>query len=353
MVALVLNRPFNFSEMTYQHLKENVAAAGNKKFLMFPRFLQMIFNVQLPDLPKEPSDILRQAHMTDDTLSRLLAYRQRAVPPPNKRLIGHLINPSYQPPKNRKKWRNDGSDSDVEHILVPESDDDDDDVDEAVTTTATTATATAYNPSSPVDVQINVEDLIGSGADYDSEATHDDTSALIPRKRRREASGEAGSSHAAHQADFIADLASDDILQALEKEAEETPKKTKRIKHMARRRREFVHVTQPTTTVATAPSTMPTTTVVVTQTTSIPAQQQQTTPIFTTSTTGPSIPVITPSQVADLQSQLASLNSMIIRLFNKSEDQQTQIQQLIKSNEEKDLQMALERDSHSYELAQV
>ncbi|KAL8229714.1 hypothetical protein R6Q57_014614 [Mikania cordata] len=33
-VALVLNRPFNFSEMIFTHMKENVMLKGDKKFLM-------------------------------------------------------------------------------------------------------------------------------------------------------------------------------------------------------------------------------------------------------------------------------------------------------------------------------
>ncbi|KAL8244023.1 hypothetical protein R6Q59_010281 [Mikania micrantha] len=34
-VALVLNLPFNFSEMVFTHLKENVMLKGGKKFLMY------------------------------------------------------------------------------------------------------------------------------------------------------------------------------------------------------------------------------------------------------------------------------------------------------------------------------
>ncbi|KAL8239527.1 hypothetical protein R6Q59_016094 [Mikania micrantha] len=57
-VALVLNLPFNFSEMIFTHMEENVVLKGDKKFLMYPQFLQQIFDAQVPDLPKTNTDIL-------------------------------------------------------------------------------------------------------------------------------------------------------------------------------------------------------------------------------------------------------------------------------------------------------
>ena len=75
MVALVLNRPFNFSEMTFIHLKENMTAKKEKKFVMFPQLLQQIFNVQHPDLPKDQGDVLKLDHMKDETLIRQLTYQ--------------------------------------------------------------------------------------------------------------------------------------------------------------------------------------------------------------------------------------------------------------------------------------
>ncbi|KAI3819646.1 hypothetical protein L1987_13488 [Smallanthus sonchifolius] len=44
-VALVLNIPFNFSEMVFTHLKENIYLKGDNAYLMYPRFLQMIIDV--------------------------------------------------------------------------------------------------------------------------------------------------------------------------------------------------------------------------------------------------------------------------------------------------------------------
>ena len=50
MVALVLNRPYNFSQMLLSHLIENITRKGNEKFLMYPRFLQKIIDEQVPQL---------------------------------------------------------------------------------------------------------------------------------------------------------------------------------------------------------------------------------------------------------------------------------------------------------------
>ncbi|KAL8209522.1 hypothetical protein R6Q57_006254 [Mikania cordata] len=43
-VALLLNRPFTFSEMIFIHMKENVVLKGDKNFLMYPRFLQQLID---------------------------------------------------------------------------------------------------------------------------------------------------------------------------------------------------------------------------------------------------------------------------------------------------------------------
>ncbi|KAJ0682885.1 hypothetical protein HanPI659440_Chr16g0652311 [Helianthus annuus] len=52
MVALVLNKPFSISKYIFANMKENMTRTGSRttrnKFWMYPRFLQMIINVQHP-----------------------------------------------------------------------------------------------------------------------------------------------------------------------------------------------------------------------------------------------------------------------------------------------------------------
>ena len=53
MVALVLNKSFNFSKLIFLGMKENLIKDAKEKFMMFPHFIQHIINVQHPDIPKE------------------------------------------------------------------------------------------------------------------------------------------------------------------------------------------------------------------------------------------------------------------------------------------------------------
>ncbi|MFS7986483.1 hypothetical protein Hanom_Chr11g01010851 [Helianthus anomalus] len=70
MVALILNKPFNISKYIFSNVKENLRRTGatGHKFWMYPRFLQMIMNVQHPDLPKEANDVLKIDVMIEHSL---------------------------------------------------------------------------------------------------------------------------------------------------------------------------------------------------------------------------------------------------------------------------------------------
>ncbi|MFS7965735.1 hypothetical protein Hanom_Chr09g00765671 [Helianthus anomalus] len=72
MVALVLNKPFSISKYIFRNMKENMTRTGSRitgnKFWMYPRFLQMIMNVQHPNLPKADNDILKIEPMNLNSL---------------------------------------------------------------------------------------------------------------------------------------------------------------------------------------------------------------------------------------------------------------------------------------------
>ncbi|KAM0007311.1 hypothetical protein Hdeb2414_s0017g00505211 [Helianthus debilis subsp. tardiflorus] len=72
MVALVLNKPFSISKYIYANMKENMKRTGGRttgnKIRIYPRFLQMIMNVQHPDLPKANNDILKIDTMIEHSL---------------------------------------------------------------------------------------------------------------------------------------------------------------------------------------------------------------------------------------------------------------------------------------------
>src|ERR1043165_7456342 len=82
MVALILNKPFNVSGMILEHMLEPLRGLKNKKFLLYPRFIQMILVVQ--------------DHMNLNTLVRMKGYK--GVPlnerPPHKNLVTPQENPT-------------------------------------------------------------------------------------------------------------------------------------------------------------------------------------------------------------------------------------------------------------------
>ncbi|MFS8023667.1 hypothetical protein Hanom_Chr16g01454151 [Helianthus anomalus] len=57
ITRLVLNRPYNVSQVIFEYLKENIRA-GSGKYIMYPRFIQMMINDQFKDIPKDNGDIL-------------------------------------------------------------------------------------------------------------------------------------------------------------------------------------------------------------------------------------------------------------------------------------------------------
>ncbi|MFS8021886.1 hypothetical protein Hanom_Chr16g01432751 [Helianthus anomalus] len=105
MVALVLNKPFSISKYIFANMKENMTRTRSRitgnKFWMYPRFLQMIMNVQHPNLPKDDNDILRIESMILQSLrifKSLAAKRYKESDPPRK-LIGALGKPDYVAPQ--------------------------------------------------------------------------------------------------------------------------------------------------------------------------------------------------------------------------------------------------------------
>ncbi|KAM0061106.1 hypothetical protein Hdeb2414_s0004g00132031 [Helianthus debilis subsp. tardiflorus] len=52
LVCVITNESFNYSKYVLEAMKRNVLGARKDKFLMYPRFLQMIFNARYPQLVK-------------------------------------------------------------------------------------------------------------------------------------------------------------------------------------------------------------------------------------------------------------------------------------------------------------
>ncbi|HEY5235279.1 MAG TPA: hypothetical protein VIJ14_03800, partial [Rhabdochlamydiaceae bacterium] len=101
MTALVLNKPFNFSGLIFSYMKANIAS--RIKFLLYPRFIQLILDAVAPNLPKigRRFPIIRMQ-------KRIFADCKqfgRLAKPVDVPLFGHIINPGYIEPA-QDNWVN-------------------------------------------------------------------------------------------------------------------------------------------------------------------------------------------------------------------------------------------------------
>ncbi|KAL8225994.1 hypothetical protein R6Q57_018551 [Mikania cordata] len=121
MVALILNKPFNFSAMIFRYMSENITKAKDR-FYMYPRFVQMLIDERFPEqmLPRVASDLLKLKHMIDSSLDQVKVYQKSNDEILTKELVFHCARANYVAPEN-DAWRHEESSSDNEVI----SDDDD------------------------------------------------------------------------------------------------------------------------------------------------------------------------------------------------------------------------------------
>ena len=112
-VALTLNLPYNFSQMIFNYMALNITSSS--KFLLYPRFIQMIIDDKIPDLPRANTDLMRFSHHNDKSYNRMKKYFQEDIPVVHP-LFEHLINPSYVSPLV-DRWRgNDSGNDEAEDV---------------------------------------------------------------------------------------------------------------------------------------------------------------------------------------------------------------------------------------------
>ncbi|MFS7948058.1 hypothetical protein Hanom_Chr06g00555511 [Helianthus anomalus] len=95
ITCLVLNRAYNISQVLFDHMVDNIRG---EKYIMYPRFIEMLINDQVRDLPKDLADELNLHHMKSESLSRLNQYRglKKDEPEPRaKRIICKIENRNY------------------------------------------------------------------------------------------------------------------------------------------------------------------------------------------------------------------------------------------------------------------
>ncbi|KAJ0734686.1 hypothetical protein HanPI659440_Chr11g0423031 [Helianthus annuus] len=109
ITCLVLNRPYNVSKVIFDYLVENIGA-GSTKYIMYPRFIQMMIDDQFKDIQKDDDYVLGLRNMTADTISGLA----KGLEPRVKRMICRINNPAYVAPEN-DAWRHNNSESENEN----------------------------------------------------------------------------------------------------------------------------------------------------------------------------------------------------------------------------------------------
>ncbi|MFS7913601.1 hypothetical protein Hanom_Chr02g00143641 [Helianthus anomalus] len=112
IACLVLNRPYNISQVIFNHMLDNIKG---EKYVMYPRFVQMLLDDQIPNLPKDPSDKLPLEHMDSETLKRLDRYRgvKPEDEPRYRQKFGKIKKSDYVPPEG-DNWRHADSNSEDE-----------------------------------------------------------------------------------------------------------------------------------------------------------------------------------------------------------------------------------------------
>ncbi|MFS7937081.1 hypothetical protein Hanom_Chr05g00423331 [Helianthus anomalus] len=98
-----------------------------EKYIMYPRFVQMLLDDQVKDLLKDPADELELQHMSSETLNRLNKYKG-LTEDQELRIKGMICkglfapkikNPDYVAPEN-DAWRHENSNSKEESEKLSE-----------------------------------------------------------------------------------------------------------------------------------------------------------------------------------------------------------------------------------------
>ncbi|KAJ0752074.1 hypothetical protein HanPI659440_Chr09g0320151 [Helianthus annuus] len=101
VASLVLNRKYNISQVIFDYMKENCEAEADK-YIMYPRFIMMILNDKIKDLPKDSEDVMEQNVVNKATMLRITKDKDTKT----KQMICGIKKREYVAPEN-DKWRHD------------------------------------------------------------------------------------------------------------------------------------------------------------------------------------------------------------------------------------------------------
>ncbi|XP_021987166.1 nucleolar and coiled-body phosphoprotein 1-like [Helianthus annuus] len=114
ITSLVLNRRYNISQVIFEYMKEN-CEAGADNYIMYPRFIMMLLNDKIKDLPKDCEDVMEMSVVNKTTIGRITKDKDEKT----KQMICRIKDKAYVAPEN-DKWRHDDSNSDNEDSKMNE-----------------------------------------------------------------------------------------------------------------------------------------------------------------------------------------------------------------------------------------
>ncbi|KAJ0892092.1 hypothetical protein HanPSC8_Chr09g0361761 [Helianthus annuus] len=107
-------RCFSKAYRYLMHCLENCQAEGDK-YIMHPRFIMMILNDKIKDLPKDSEDVMELSVVNKVTIGRITKDKDEKT----KQMICRIKYKEYVAPEN-DKWRHNNSDSDNEDTKMSE-----------------------------------------------------------------------------------------------------------------------------------------------------------------------------------------------------------------------------------------
>ncbi|KAI3786567.1 hypothetical protein L1987_40334 [Smallanthus sonchifolius] len=130
MVGLSLNRGYNFSRYIFNALNDQINTSERFRFLLYPRFVQLLINDALPNLPAT-GERLQVKRVDKRVFAQFLKPGSVEPTPEHTALFGHLINDAYVAPDDWRWFSHDSEPELSEHSDEQQEEEDVESVDES------------------------------------------------------------------------------------------------------------------------------------------------------------------------------------------------------------------------------
>ncbi|KAI3827854.1 hypothetical protein L1987_01941 [Smallanthus sonchifolius] len=114
MVGLSLNKGYNFSRYIFKAINDHIITAERFRFLLYPRFVQLLIDDALPNLPAT-GERLQVKRVDKRVFAQFLKPGIVDPTPKHTTLFGHLINEAYVEPADWRWYSHDSEPELSEH----------------------------------------------------------------------------------------------------------------------------------------------------------------------------------------------------------------------------------------------